>query len=606
MKKQKTESNTETLTIKQFLIVSIWSIKILFKISKLQTIFYLLFNIIDKLNPLLQAFIFAKALDKIIEIISTADKSFPDIVPYLTVIIAYIFFTTIMGYLKTITGQKAYHKGKPALNRMLYQKLQQLGIETIEQPEINNQINRTKDIVDTLTSHMDNLIILISDIIKIISTTTIVVIFIPWSIPIIALIVIPYFIFDRVYRKKLYKFILGSTEEMRKADESAADLTNSKKLEEITINDAFDFIDKKYISFWKKYTTRIIRIVNSGVTGLYINQILYDILTAVSYIWIFVKVIQEKITVGNAVFAIRSLQLMQDTLTDTVLHFNKIYEYSIKLNDTYQLFQTKPRTEDGNIVMPMLKKGPAIQIKDITFKYPNTTQPIFENFNLDIKSGEKIAIVGHNGAGKATLVKLLARFYECSNGNIFINNLEIKQLKISSYYKNLGIMFQEYNTYPQLTVNENISIGRPDISDTKQIINAAKQADAHEFVNALPQKYKTLLSEKYENGLRLSTGQWQKLAIARFFYRDPSLVIFDEPTASIDAVSEYNIFNRIYNSFKNKTVIIISHRFSTVRNADRIIVMKNGKIVEQGSHKQLLEKEGVYANAFNLRAEGYK
>lgn len=270
------------------------------------------------------------------------------------------------------------------------------------------------------------------------------------------------------------------------------------------------------------------------------------------------------------------------------------------------VFVTKPAFEDGAVEFPKLAKGPEIEVKNMSFKYPNTDKMIFNNLSLKIKSGEKVAIVGHNGAGKTTLVKLLCRIYKPTSGEIVVNGRNLTDLKIDSWYQNMGVLFQEFNTYPQLTVRENITIGNPnEPMDEVALHLAAQSADASSFIDEFPAKYDQILSEKFKGGIRPSTGQWQKLAIARFFYRNAPLVIFDEPTASIDAVSEYNIFNKIYDFFKEKTVIIISHRFSTVRNADRIIVLDHGEIIEEGTHDFLMSNNGYYAKAFNLQAKGY-
>jgi ATP-binding cassette, subfamily B, bacterial len=197
--------------------------------------------------------------------------------------------------------------------------------------------------------------------------------------------------------------------------------------------------------------------------------------------------------------------------------------------------------------------------------------------------------------------------YQATSGSILINNVNINDLSAESLHANMGVLFQDFNTYSYLNVRDNIMLGKPDAPiDENAIQAAAENADAVEYINNLSQGFDNLLSERYKGGIKLSTGQWQKLAIARFFYRNAPLLIFDEPTASIDAMSEYNIFNRIYSFFKDKTVILISHRFSTVRNADRILVLNHGKIVEEGTHEELMKLGGEYTRSFTLQAEGYK
>jgi ABC-type multidrug transport system fused ATPase/permease subunit len=263
--------------------------------------------------------------------------------------------------------------------------------------------------------------------------------------------------------------------------------------------------------------------------------------------------------------------------------------------------------KDGDIALPRLETPPEIEFKDVKFSYPNSKEIIFANFNLKINSGEKVAIVGPNGAGKSTLTKLIARLYDPQEGEILINQKDLKELKIDDWYKNMGLLFQDFKIYDPLTVEENIYIGKSvKPLDKKKVIEASKNADAYKFIQKYPKKFNTFMNDRYEGGIQPSKGQKQKIAIARFFYRNAPLAIFDEPTSAIDAESEYKIFNRIYDFFKNKTVIIISHRFSTVRNADRIIVLDEGKIIEEGSHKELIAMNGKYAKAFRLQAEGYQ
>jgi ATP-binding cassette subfamily B protein len=205
-------------------------------------------------------------------------------------------------------------------------------------------------------------------------------------------------------------------------------------------------------------------------------------------------------------------------------------------------------------------------------------------------------------------VKVLARIYRPQQGIVTLDGKNVNDIQIKSWYKKLGVLFQDFNTYGNLTVSENVHIGRSDHerTDNEKVIQALKESNAYDFVKKYPKQLDQKLSERYKGGIRPSGGQWQKLAIARFFYRNAPILILDEPTAAIDAVSEAQIFDNIYKFMKGKTVIIISHRFSTVRNADRIIVLDKGKIIEDGSHEELLAKNGKYAKSFKIQAEGYK
>jgi len=280
-------------------------------------------------------------------------------------------------------------------------------------------------------------------------------------------------------------------------------------------------------------------------------------------------------------------------------------ESSIKIGDILDLFTKYEADKDGNKILK--QELPLIKFNNVSFKYPNSDKYIFKDLNLEIKPGEKIAIVGENGAGKTTLIKLLCRFYRVNRGTILLSEVNVNDLKIKNWYKKLGVLFQDYNAYGVLTVRENIEIDSTDkIVTEESLIKALKEANAISFVQKYKNKLNQILSERFSGGTRPSTGQWQKIAIARVFHRNAPILILDEPTASIDAVAESKIFDNIYEFSKGKTVIIISHRFSTVRNADRIIVLDKGKIIEQGSHEELLKLDGKYAKAFKLQAKGYQ
>ena len=268
------------------------------------------------------------------------------------------------------------------------------------------------------------------------------------------------------------------------------------------------------------------------------------------------------------------------------------------------MFTVYEPEKDGEI--NILRDENDIVFDNVKFKYPNSQKTVLDNLSLKIKYGEKVAIVGENGAGKTTLIKLIARIYRPISGSVLINNINLNDLKLSSWYEKLAVLFQDYSSYTHLTVKENIEIDSKNKATEKTIQDALIKASAFDFVKKYKEGVNQILSERYKGGIRPSTGQWQKIAIARVFHRNAPILILDEPTASIDAVAEAKIFDNIYKFSKGKTVIIISHRFSTVRNADRIIVLDKGKIIEEGSHEELLKINGKYAKAFRLQAKGYQ
>jgi ATP-binding cassette subfamily B protein len=214
-------------------------------------------------------------------------------------------------------------------------------------------------------------------------------------------------------------------------------------------------------------------------------------------------------------------------------------------------------------------------------------------------------VVGKNGAGKTTMVKLLCRFYDVDSGEILIDGINIKDVSLADWYQYIGTLFQEFMHY-DFTARENIMLGNTDVVDEKKMIEAALKTGADKFINSFPNKYDQLLGRQFEGGTELSQGQWQKLAVARAFYQSPPILILDEPTSAIDAEAEYEIFQNLKKLYENKTLFLISHRFSTVRNADKILVLDGGIVIEEGSHERLMKKNGLYAKMFMTQAQGYK
>ena len=224
-----------------------------------------------------------------------------------------------------------------------------------------------------------------------------------------------------------------------------------------------------------------------------------------------------------------------------------------------------------------------------------------------IEPGEDVALVGENGAGKSTIVKLLLRFYDPTEGLVLVDGHDLKELDQEDWYAKVGVLFQDFNQYTDFSVADNIAVGRVEVKQDKEAVHrAAVMAGAEPFIKNYEKGFDNVLSRSYEGGIDPSGGQWQRIALARAFYRRASVLILDEPTSAIDAKGEYEIFQRITETQKGKTTLIISHRFSTVRNAHKIVVFEHGKIVQAGTHEDLLRKGGLYKTMFELQAEGYR
>lgn len=273
----------------------------------------------------------------------------------------------------------------------------------------------------------------------------------------------------------------------------------------------------------------------------------------------------------------------------------------------YALLDAEPKIKDTENAHTLSDaSAPTIEFVNVSFTYPGQTTPVFKNLSFTIEGGSHVALVGENGAGKTTIIKLLMRFYQPDKGTILINGEDLQMITIDSWYAQIATLFQDFNQYP-LPIDENIYLSRPEHKDDMPRLNeAAKFGGVDKLVQKYEHGWETVLDASFKKGIEPSGGQWQRVALSRAFYRQAQMLILDEPTSAIDAKAEYDIFNNIFDHYGSKTALIVSHRFSTVRRANRIIVLDKGKIVEQGSHRTLMQHNGLYHDLFTKQAEGYK
>jgi ATP-binding cassette subfamily B protein len=409
---------------------------------------------------------------------------------------------------------------------------------------------------------------------------------------------------DLILGKRKYGVWDADTEVRRDYWQTNNYLDNEKYLKELKIFGSRNYLIKRLKGLLLGFQERQLAIekkrfiFGSGLS--FISGLGFGLV----YLLIVKQVISGQISIGTFTFYVASVRALSGSISSFLRSISRLYEEGLYTVDLYKLIDIKPLIKDGTISYNS-SKAPLIEFTNVGFKYPFTKKYIFKDLNLKIKPGEHIAIVGENGAGKSTFVSLLSRFYDASEGKILINGTNVNSLKQDDWHKSLALLSQDFVRY-HFDVKANIGIGNiSKMDDLDSIKQSAQKSGASGFIEELDHKYDTALSKRYKNGTELSTGQWQKIALARAFFKNSPILILDEPTSAIDPKAEYEIFEKLFDFAKDKTVIIISHRFSTVRNADRIIVLDDGKIVEEGSHKDLIKFGGQYKEAFDLQKKGY-
>lgn len=361
-------------------------------------------------------------------------------------------------------------------------------------------------------------------------------------------------------------------------------------------------IDRMNVDFYHEQESKLRRANKSLVP----TKIMETTGTAIGAVYLLKQFLNHSISLEKYFFLSGALLRVGAALNTIFGTLSRMQEGLLFADSYFTMLDSKPTIIDSPHTTRAGKNTPEIIVENLSFGYPNKESFVFENLNLRIKQGEHVALVGENGAGKSTLIKLLLRFYRPTSGRILIDGVDLQDLSIESWYEQIATLFQDFNQYP-LPIDENIEIGRSNAEPDKNLLHqAAKFGGVSEFVENYKHGWDTVLDSSFKKGVEPSGGQWQRVALARAFYRQANLLILDEPTSAIDAKAEYEIFNNIFEHYKNKSTIIVSHRFSTVRRADRIVVLDAGKIIEEGTHVELMKNKSLYHELFSKQAEGYK
>lgn len=325
-----------------------------------------------------------------------------------------------------------------------------------------------------------------------------------------------------------------------------------------------------------------------------------------AYAWIVLETVLGKISLGDMTMYLTVFRQGQSTFSNALTSIGGMYEDNLYLSNLYDFLEEEVPTSWGKATIG-LNPQDGIRFENVSFTYPGSSKPALTNISLHLKPREKLAIVGENGSGKTTLIKLLTRLYTPDSGRIFLDGLDLQEWDVDVLRRRIGVIFQNFVRY-QFTVGENIGVGDVEHLENKnRWQTAAEKGMAQSFIDQLPQSFQTQLGRWFKGGQELSGGQWQKIALSRAFMRSQAdILVLDEPTSAIDAQAEFEIFNHFRAITQNQMVLLISHRFSTVRMADKILVIENGEVIEQGTHEELLQLGGRYAKLFLLQAAGYQ
>ncbi|MCB0532782.1 MAG: ABC transporter ATP-binding protein [Lewinellaceae bacterium] len=481
-----------------------------------------------------------------------------------------------------------------------------LDLYQFEDATFYDKLERARTQTAGRTALMSMVLSQAQDIITVIFLSGGLIAFNPWLMVILVIAVIPSFVGETRFNRESYSLTRSWTPERRELDYLRFVGASNETAKEIKIfglegfiADRFKIISDKYFKANQKLALR--RAAWGGFFSALGTASYYA-----AYVFIVVQTVLGAITLGTLTFLAGAFSRLQGLLQGMVNRFSRITEMALYLQDLFDFLELQPlsqsRTGQRKVPRP-IREG--FRFENVGFKYPESENWALRNLSFTLPPGEKLALVGENGAGKTTVVKLLANLYEPTEGRILLDGVDLREFDPEDLRREIGIIFQDYVRF-MFTAGENIAVGNVgEWEDSERIETAAQKSLADTVVETLPKKYKQMLGRRFSGGVDLSGGQWQKVALARAYMRDAQLVILDEPTAALDARAEHEVFVRFAELMRGKAAVLISHRFSTVRMADRILFLEHGRLLELGSHEELLAKGGKYAELFRLQAKGY-
>ncbi|HRI05709.1 MAG TPA: ABC transporter ATP-binding protein [Candidatus Dojkabacteria bacterium] len=566
--------------------------KLLPWVVTIRTLYIFYFNI----EPIIHGYIWGKVIDALISRESSLISNY--LIVYL-IIIAFSFVLSAVGDRIDMYGKStSMYKYRVYFSTIIAS----LGIPSLENPQISNKIYRLNESYNDLWSLTQKVSNLVSSSVSVLVSLSL-VLKAHWLFAAAIFVIV----LARAYvhgkeLKEDWKFTTSNTENRRISEGYISSLIRIDHLKEVLQTNSFNFFMKKYQKFSNWYYSIIAKMrLRKGLFDAGF-EILFVIVLGFLITYFIRQYLDEKISIGEITFYVATFRSYISSLKSFLAGFVVVGEAKERVKDAYEISQVDS-VKDVNRVVALDSKNIDILIDNINFTYPESKREVISQLSLEIKQGEKIAIVGENGAGKTTLMNLLLGFYPLNSGSIKVNGDDLSTIELGSWYKHVGMLMQSFNHYDYLSLEENITLG---VKDENRLNKMMKMFGVSDFASKYEFGKKQMLGSRYSNGITPSGGQWQKIAMARTLYRNTPVVVLDEPTSALDPVSEAEIFENLFEELNGKTVIIISHRFSTVKKADRIIVMKEGRIVEEGSHAKLMKLDGVYAKSYRLQADSYR
>ena len=482
-----------------------------------------------------------------------------------------------------------------------------LDLECFEDAEFYDKLERARRQASSRILLMSQALTQLQDAITVFFLAAALITFNPWLLLLLAITLIPAFLGETRFNSQSYSLMYGWTQERRELDYLRFAGASEETAKEVKIFGLSDFFGSRYQKLAGEYyhANKNLSVRRAAWGGLL--SILGSLGYYTAYVVIIFRTVNGELSLGDLIFLSGSFLRLRSLMESILIRFSSIADSALYLKDLFDFLEMVPKISSKKNALPFPKTiREGFTFKQVSFRYPQTEKWILRDISFTLHPGEKLALVGENGAGKTTLIKLLTRLYDPDEGRILLEGHDLSDYDLDGLRDAAGVIFQDYVKY-HLTASENIAVGRiDDRNNEARIVEAAQRSLADTIIEKLPDGYQQMIGRWFKQGTNLSGGEWQKIAIARAYMRDAQLLILDEPTAALDARAEHEVFRRFVELTNDKCAVLISHRFSTVRMADRIIVLHEGKLLEHGTHEELLAAKGQYSELFQLQAAGYR
>jgi ATP-binding cassette subfamily B protein len=550
-------------------------------------------------------------LDAVVGRISRGTGSVGDIWKLVAIELFLAIASDILARANTLCDSLLGDRFTNRVSVRLMRHASRLDLASFEDPVFYDKLERARRQTTGRLGLLAALLNLGQNAISLFSLSGLLMVFSPWLMALLVAAVIPAFLGETHFTALAYSVLYRWTPQRRLLDYLRLLGASIQSAKEVKMFGLGDYLAGRY--------ERLAEEIDSENRALAIRRAgLGSLLNLIStggyygaYAVVLLKTLAGAISIGSFTMLTGAFSRSRTYIEQILSGFNDISEQALFLKDLFEFFEMEPTIRTGVGLSGAAIPAPrpirfGFEFQNVGFGYPGSGRLVVQNINFHLEPSEKVALIGENGAGKTTLVKLLARLYDPTEGRILLDGVDLREYDIEDLRREIGVIFQDYLRYDML-VRENIGFGRLEsLADSERIASAAYKSLAKNLIDRLPNGYDQMVGRRFEGGVDLSGGEWQKLAIARAYMRDAQLLILDEPTATLDARAEYEVFQRFADLTRGRMAVLISHRFSTTRMADRILVLADGAIQEQGTHHQLVARGGRYAELFELQAAGYR